>query len=139
MTIQNGFIIVNTVNTSNIMGHWVLFFVDNGILFYFDSLGRTPDEYGKNIQIFYLLFEGIKNIVFKKRVQAESTLTCGAYCLVFAHMISNGYSLRNIRRKFGISPNRNERFVVDYLFNMGKFKDRCIDSFCPSKNDWYRM
>ena len=46
VNIENGFIIVNTLNDVNKMGHWILLFIKNSHLYYFDSFGNSPNTYG---------------------------------------------------------------------------------------------
>ena len=67
------------------VGHWYCMIRDrNNEVFFFDSLGESPDYYNKEI-IPFLKNNGIKNLIInKKKFQKNTTDTCGRWATLLA-------------------------------------------------------
>ena len=65
------FFIVNTIVNIKNMGHWILFFIKDFHLYYFDSFGFTPEDYGWDITDFFGSYPTCKTIVFVEPIQNE--------------------------------------------------------------------
>lgn len=77
------FFIVNTIVELGNMGHWILFYVSNQHLYFFDSFGIDPMQYGWDIARFFSSYGGCKTIVFNRPIQSEFSYVCGAYVILF--------------------------------------------------------
>ena len=81
---NNAFIIVNTLSrASEEMGHWIVLYIRDGILHYFDSLAACPTQYGGAIHKLYSDYPREKIIVFDNPLQSDTSFACGAYAIFF--------------------------------------------------------
>ena len=83
--------------------------------FYFDSLGKKPEEHNVLIRDF-LSLHGPEYQSCEYRVQNYNTRTCGFYCLYVADLFCCGYSTEEILEKF--EPTNlayNEMIVQEYV------------------------
>ena len=76
-------IICNTDPSSKPGKHWILFYFENDVVDFFDSLGKHLSEYGKPFVKFVKRFSKQMNEC-KIRTQPKGTDVCGAYCLFYA-------------------------------------------------------
>lgn len=92
-------IICNTDPSYKPGKHWVLFFFDKeGNAEFFDSLGKSPNHYGKEFVLFAKMFsKKIKSTGI--RVQPGNTALCGMYCLFYAYFRCKGYKMNYILKK----------------------------------------
>lgn len=130
--IVNGFIIVNTLNNTNKIGHWVLFYIKNTSLYYFDSFGNEPSVYGTYISNFYHAYPKDKTLVFKSPLQADFSYVCGAYVIYFSYMMCHNYSIAFIRNKFTKNKEYNDEIVSGFVYKISGIKHVCNSSYCPS-------
>ena len=85
------FIIVNILPSSKIkhMGHWVLLYIENRVIHFFDSFALHPDNYSKYLTNFLQKHKYFKLWLMKRQLQSVSSHTCGAYVLYFMYVICN--------------------------------------------------
>ena len=130
--IENGFIIVNTLNDANKIGHWILFFIKNMHLYYFDSFGNNPNNYGYRTSKFYNTYPKNKTIVFNSPVQADFSYFCGAYVIYFSYMMCLDYSTGFIKNKFTNNKKNNDKVVSRFVYKKSGIEHTCNSFFCPS-------
>ena len=97
-SIKNGAYVINLDEYRHIGTHWVVLYVNNKTIIYFDSFGveHIPKEIMK--------FIGNKNIITNiYRIQAYDSIMCGYFCIGFINFIFNGNSLTDDTNIF--SPN----------------------------------
>ena len=87
-------IIVNTDPSTEPGEHWLLFYIDGKNVEMFDSLGRNPDFYSKDIVQFIERFDHVKYVT--QRVQPLDSSLCGHYCLYYAYFRCLGKTMESI-------------------------------------------
>ena len=95
--IKNGAYLINRDEYHDIGTHWVLLYVNNKIVTYFDSFGveHIPKEIMKFID------RKKKTNIY--RIQAYDSIMCGYFCIGFINFMFNGKSLTDYTDLF--SPN----------------------------------
>ena len=132
-TLDNGFIIVNSLEkSSDKIGHWLVFFARNRVLYYFDSFGLLPSHYNAQIASFYSNYSHEKQIVFDSPVQADDSYTCGAYAVYFSYLMSLGNTIYHIKGKFGKNRKNNDKFVSKFIFKKTGTLKSCNPQYCSS-------
>ena len=108
--------IVNSDPYPNSGKHWVcVIFYSSSKSEYFDSLGKPPDFYGRNLQSF-IDRNSRKCTFILKRLQATSSDTCGLYVIFFVLMrLCFHVSLQNLYDMFDRNFEQNDDFVKMYL------------------------
>ncbi len=131
---KNSFFIVNTSSDPSVMGHWVLFYInEKKELFFMCSLGFKTNFYKKDINRFYHNFNGNKYHVCDYRIQQNTSLTCGAFCIYFCYHIAKNISPLVIFKKFSKQNiSRNETKVKHLVYRLAKIRRGCNRFFCPS-------
>ena len=85
--VSNGIYIVNTQPSYLKGSHWVVYYMENGLLEFFDSYGKNGVSYG------------LKNsITFNTRTLQQNISSCGYYCLYYSLLRCRGISLYRIVR-----------------------------------------
>ena len=130
--IRNGFYIINTANNVNKMGHWVMYYVKDFTMYFFDSFGCSPSEYGLDIAKIYNLYRFKKHVVFNREIQDESSYVCGLYTLYFAYLMCNNKTIEFINKKFGKNRSKNDLFVINYINKLLGLRFTCKKVFCSS-------
>ena len=129
------FFIVNTLNkVSQSMGHWILFFIRDFELLFFDSFAMTPEYYDWEIYDFFEAYPYKKKIVFNKPLQRDSSYTCGAYSITFAYYMTKGKTLYYIKSLFSNNKTKNDSYVVSFLYSLVGFQQNCSIELCPNVN-----
>ncbi len=59
--------------------HWIVIYVKDPIVDFFDSFGRNPIH-------FNLRFKNKHVNIYSKNVQDKNSLTCGYYCIAYVYM-----------------------------------------------------
>ena len=126
----NGFFVVNTFENSDSIGHWVLFYIRNYEINFFDSLGGDPVSYSGSIKHVFENFQGKKSVIFKNPIQSASSSVCGAYCIFFGYQMVHNKSIFNIKSKFNNNLKRNDLKVVKYVNKILDIENGCTFSFC---------
>jgi len=89
--------VVNTEPAIKQGAHWVgLYIQANGTGYYFDSYGRNPNQRLQN----YLNRVCPNYTQSHQRIQGVLASTCAHYCIYFCLMVSRGYTLAEILKKF---------------------------------------
>ena len=110
-TIKNGAYVINLDEYRDIGTHWVVLYVNNKTIKYFDSFGveHIPKEIIK--------FIGNKKIITNIfRMQAYDSIMCGYFCTGFINFMFNGNSLTDYTSLF--SPNdlkKNDDIILKYF------------------------
>ena len=129
---RNGFFIVNTIYNVNKMGHWIMYYIKDFNIYFFDSYGSHPTEYGMCIEEFYNSYPYNKIIVFDREIQDDSSYVCGVYAIYFAYSMCNNKSINMIKKKFGKNRNKNDLFVTGFLYKLLGLSISCNKNYCPS-------
>ena len=117
---KNVFFIINSIQdpTTESFGHWLLVYIHNYQLNYFDSYGLDPSLYGG------ALFEFIKNYpkttlnVFSRELQQENSIVCGIYTIFFSHKMFTRTALKNIKSYFGKNRKSNDAKMLNYFLKL---------------------
>ena len=115
-------IICNTDPSYQPGEHWVLFFFDGNSVDFYDSLGREITYYGSVFIDFIQNFAHNFKQCVRRTQQIESDL-CGHYCLYYAFVKSNGYSMEEIIDNM---PSADD--VINFVNKMFYI---CPQSNCP--------
>lgn len=127
------FIIVNTLSSiSHSMGHWILFYIKDFILYYYDSFGMDPAMYGGDINKFYDEYPYYKIKAINNALQQDSSYVCGCYCITFAHLMAINYNLFRIKSLFSKNKLKNDSYVTNYLYGLVGLKFSCVQNFCTN-------
>ena len=91
--VKNGTFVINFDEYRDIGTHWVVLYVNNKTIIYFDSFGveHIPKEIMKFIKSG---FPGNKNLITNiYRIQAYDSIICGYFCIGLINFMFNGNSL----------------------------------------------
>ena len=111
--IKDGTCVTNLDEYSDIGTHWILLYVKNNDITYFDSFGvvHIPKEIIKLI--------GRKNVIVNIfRIQAFDSIMCGYFCIGFINFMLKSKSLTEYTNLF--SPydfKRNDDIILNYFTN----------------------
>ena len=111
--IKDGTYVTNLDEYSDIGIHWILLYVKNNDITYFDSFGvvHIPKEIIKLI--------GRKNVIVNVfRIQAFDSIMCGYFCIGFINFMLKSKSLTEYTNLF--SPydfKRNDDIILNYFTN----------------------
>lgn len=121
-------------NISKNLGHWVTIININHKLYFIDSYGLSPMFYNKSINNIHNKI----NYFLNKRLQSDSTTTCGSYTVFFIHLIS--YCNYNLSKFADILINnfnfknliKNDLYIIKYISKMYPYfnKRKCNKFFC---------
>ena len=114
LKIKDGAYVINLDEYADVGTHWIALFCNRNEIVYFDSFGveHVPEEIKK--------FIGNKNIkanIF--RVQANSSVMCGYFCIGFINFMLAGKKLTDFTSLF--SPHDFEK--DDRIIFLSCFKD----------------
>ena len=110
-TIKNGTYVVNLDEYVDVGTHWIALCVKNNEITYFDSSGveHVPKEIKRFIE-----HKNIKTNIF--RIQADSSIMCGYFCIEFIDFMFAGSSLIDFTSLF--SPydfKKNDDIILSYF------------------------
>jgi hypothetical protein len=108
---ENGIYIVNTDH--RLGRHWVVMYVTDNIVEFFDSFGRHP-KYIQNGHMFMQIIKatGKTLIVTSKRFQHNTSSVCGWYCLAYAYVRVRMDSVQTFNDMFSHDKYRNDQIAV---------------------------
>ena len=119
--IKDGAFVINLDEYSDIGTHWIVLYVENNDITYFDSFG--VEHIHKEIINFISrslssasLNKNIKTNIF--RIQAYDLIMCGYFCIGFIDFMFKGKSLTEYTNLF--SPNdfkKNDDTILNYFMN----------------------
>ena len=109
--IKNGAYVINLDEYHDIGTLWIVLYVNNKTITYFDSFG-----------VEHIPKEIIKIIVRKKiitniyRIQAYDSIMCGYVCIGFINFMFNGKSLTDYTNLFSPNDfNKNDDTILEYF------------------------
>ena len=108
---KDGTNIINLDEYSDIGTHWVILYVQNNDVTYFDSFGVK--HIPKEIKTF-ISNKNIKTNIF--RIQAYDSIMCGYFCIEFIDFMLAGKTLTDFTNLF--SPNnfkKNNDIILNYF------------------------
>ena len=109
---KDGAYVINLDNYSDIGTHWIVLYVNNKTVTYFDSFGI------ENIPKEVKTFIGNRNIISNiYRIQNYDSVMCGYFCIGFVDYMFKGKNLREYTNLF--SPNnfkKNDDIILNYFF-----------------------
>ena len=109
--IKNGAYIINLNEYHDIGTHWVVLYVNNKIVTYFDSFGVV--HIPKEIMKFIVRKKIIINIY---RIQAYDSIMCGYFCNGFINFMFNGKSLTDYTNLFSLNDNnKDDDIILEYF------------------------
>ena len=109
--IKNGAYVINLNEYHDIGTHWVLLYVNNKIVTYFDSFGVV--HIPKEIMKFIVRKKIIINIY---RIQAYDSIMCGYFCNGFINFMFNGKSLTDYTNLFSLNDNnKDDDIILEYF------------------------
>ena len=109
--LKNGEYVVNLDHSRNTGTHWIVIFMKNNEVIYFDSFGveYIPKEIIK--------FIGNKNIKSNiLRIQDDHSIMCGYFCILFIEYVLNNKTLTDFTNLF--SPwdfKKNDEIIKIYF------------------------
>ena len=113
------------------MGHWILFYIRDYNLLFFDSFALEPRFYGWDIEEFYEMYPGCKSIMKNRPFQNEFSYVCAAYNIVISYLLSKNYSISRIKSMFTKNTRKNDSLVSNYMFSLVGVGLSCTQKFCP--------
>lgn len=133
---HNFFFITNILSShENGMGHWLLLYVYNKDVLFFDSFGLQPSNYN-NVYInnFLHAFKPMNiSVAQSYPLQSEKSLLCGAYCIYVSYHLCNNYSIENILAKFTVNSRMsNDKRVDNFLEDITGTRKHCNRFMCPT-------
>ena len=103
--IKDGAYVINLDEYSDIGTHWIVLYVNNKTVAYFDSFGVAHIR--KEIQKFI----NDKNIIASiSRIQAYDSVMSGYFCIGFVDFMLKGNNLTDFTNLF--SPNKLKRMMI---------------------------
>ena len=109
--IKNGAYVINLNEYHDIGTHWVVLYVNNKIVTYFDSFGVV--HIPKEIMKFIVRKKIIINIY---RIQAYDSIMCGYFCNGFINFMFNGKSLTDYTNLFSLNDNnKDDDIILEYF------------------------
>ena len=106
--------------------HWILFYFHDNIVDFYDPLGRKPEEYGIEFIEFMKEYASNYKICFDRTQPLNSNL-CGHYCIWYANMCTQQYSMSYIVNNLPDACTI-KMFAEKYLLNeiFCKLGQKCI-------------
>ena len=124
-------IIVNISFRNKKIGHWVVMYIYEKTLYFFDSYAKKPQFYGGNIDIFCKLFQGAIVFPVKKSIQEKGSFVCGGYSLYFAECIFKNMSISETMSIFSQKkPFENDVFIKNFVYSLIGSDKICKPQFC---------
>ena len=110
--IKDGAYIINLDEYSEIGTHWVILYVKNNIVTYFDSFGveHLPKEIVKFIDN-----KNIKTNIF--RIQAYDSIICGYFCIGLINFMFKSKTLTDYTNLFSPGNFKKNDNIINYFMN----------------------
>ena len=118
----NGANVINLDEYADVGTHWIVLFCNRSEIVYFDSFGvqHVPEEIKK--------FAENKNITTKIfRVQANNSVMCGYFCIVFIDFMQAGKKLTDFLSMF--SPydcKKNANIILTYFKDEWNWQNKLV-------------
>jgi len=111
------FFIVNKDSSREKGSHWMVVFLSDREIEFFDSCGTTED-FVKNFLTFEKQFVCVFN---RSQLQPISSDTCGQFCIYFAfkRLLNRDQSFRSVLNKsFSLNQDKNNEKVIQFCKNL---------------------
>ena len=82
------------------MSLWIIFYIRDYNLLFFDPFALEPWFYGWDIEEFYQLYPGCESIMISRPLLNEFSYACGAYCVVISYLLSKNYTVKRTHPLF---------------------------------------
>lgn len=109
LNISNGLYIVNTDERGEPGSHWCVFYFDNQVSEFFDSMGHSPEFYHAYFKD-YLAAQNKPYKYIRTQLQSERSNICAMYCIYYCYLRSRGHALRDI-----VERCQNDEHVFDFV------------------------
>ena len=108
------------------MGHWLMLYVYiiDFNLYFFDSFGLLPFDYGGDTHNFFTRYDNYKTIVFNSLIQSDLSYVCGAYVIYLSYMKSRKYTYLIIKNKCTINNRKNDSLVSNFIYKITRIQIR---------------
>jgi hypothetical protein len=113
-------IVINLDDKENTGTHWVLLFIKDNKMFYFDSFGIPPPEEVVNKKNDKRLFYSTNQI------QPRNSILCGYFVCACLYWLNKGRDLYDFVDKFGMSNEQKNDKIIKDIFNNATVNDNCI-------------
>lgn len=123
-------LICNTAISTEKGDHWVLFFFHNEICEFYDPLGESYEDYGREFVNFVNKFS-TSCVYTTKRTQPLQSSLCGVYCLYFAYYRCQGKKFATIVKS--MSSKKHVFQSVQKLFRICRQSDSKFIMSCCKK------
>ena len=111
--IKDGAYVINLDEYSDIGTHWVVLYVHNDDVTYFDSFG--VEHIPKEIKTF-INNKNIKTNIF--RIQAYDSIMCRYFCIGFIDFMLAGKTLNEFTNLFSLNNfKKNDNIILNYFMN----------------------
>ena len=114
---RNVFFIVNSIQDpkTETYGHWIMGYIRNYHLYFFDSYGFDSSVYGGAIFNFIKTYPHTTSNVFARELQQENSNVCGIYTIFFCHKMFTHTALGKIKSFFGKNRRENDSKMLNYF------------------------
>ena len=111
--IKDGTYVINLDKYSDIGTHWIVLYVKNNVVTYFDIFG--VEHIPKEIKTF-IKNKNIKRNIF--RIQAYDSIMCGYFCIAFIDFMLEGKSLSKYKNLFSSNDfKKKDDTTLNYLMS----------------------
>ena len=126
-----GFTIINTnLERSKEIGHWVMIFNLKSKFLFFDSFAKKPTHYGGSLSA----IASRCKILAPFQLQANTSITCGIYCIYFAYHLCMHKPIKSILKKFSKKNLvNNEKQVLKFYYTLTGSRYVCKPVFCVQR------
>ena len=112
--IKDGAYVINLDEYSDIGTHWVVLYVHNDDVTYFDSFG--VEHIPKEIKAFIDRSLSITTNIF--RIQAYDSIMCRYFCIGFIDFMLAGKTLNEFTNLFSLNNfKKNDNIILNYFMN----------------------
>ena len=112
--IKDGAYVINLDEYSDIGTHWVVLYVHNNDVTYFDSFG--VEHIPKEIKAFIDRSLSITTNIF--RIQAYDSIMCRYFCIGFIDFMLAGKTLNEFTNLFSLNNfKKNDNIILNYFMN----------------------
>ena len=128
--------LINYHEKNTRMGHWLSVCKNNKEIWFYDSMGFSPEFYSSHISNYIKNHRGIKKFRNRKQFQSFSSIVCGGYQILFVYLLHQTQSFRktlcNMDKMF---PHRkdhilNDKILLKFLYKRFKNIGACNKLFC---------
>ena len=111
--LKNGAYVINLDHSGNTGTHWIVIFMKNNEVIYFDSFGveYIPKEIMEKIGN-----KNIKTNIF--RIQDNSSIMCGYFCILFIEYMLNNKTLTDFNNLSPWDFKKNDKIIKSFFLQI---------------------